>query len=92
MAKASVAAWSACIKELQQLVAEASSQGFTRSTHAADRFQSFVQRISKVNPQQPLSHAAWKKLVQDVQVVWPFVERLKGPEPSGTECCGASTV
>lgn len=79
MAKAVVAAWSACIKELQQLVAEASSQGFTSSTHAANRFQSFIQRMSKLNPQQPLSHAAWKKLVQDVQVVCILVERLKGP-------------
>jgi hypothetical protein len=61
MSKACIAAWTACIKELQGLA----------NTAVADQpdavFQA-MQHVEQLDQQQPLPHAAWKRLVQDVQV------------------------
>jgi hypothetical protein len=75
MAKAVVSAWTACVKDLQQLVAAASASTpalgtpDSPTTRASSELSSFMQRVKKLNKQPPLSHAAWKKLVQDVQVI-----------------------
>ena len=61
MAKATVAAWAACIKELQQ-------QLDTAGAVRADAVPAFCQRLEKLNEQPTLPRAVWKKLVQDVQV------------------------
>jgi hypothetical protein len=60
MAKAAVAAWAACIKDLQQ---QLDTAGAVRDDAVA-----FCQRLEKLNEQPPLPHAVWKKLVLDVQV------------------------
>jgi hypothetical protein len=61
MANAAVSLWTACIKDLQT------------STHAAgavpaSTVKALVKSLNKLEQQPPLPHAAWKKLVQDVQV------------------------
>jgi hypothetical protein len=61
MANAAVAGWTACIKELQQ---QLGATGPVR----ADDFSAFSKRVTALEQQLPLPHAAWKRLVQDVQV------------------------
>jgi hypothetical protein len=58
MANAVVASWTACIKELQQLTA-GTAQAHPLNTACM---------LDKLHQQPLLPHAAWKKLVQDVQV------------------------
>jgi hypothetical protein len=73
MAKSVVAAWSACVKDLQQLVATASAStpaaGAPTNTCASNEIISFKQSMNKLEEQPPLPHAAWKKLAQEVQVI-----------------------
>ena len=64
MANAVVAAWTACIKELQQVV---EATGAVTPAHTAAA-HGLVQRLHKLEAQQPLPHTAWKKLAQEVQV------------------------
>jgi hypothetical protein len=71
MAKAAVSAWTACIKDLQQLVD--SAPGVPGNTYTLPDqdcpLQNKIARcVKKLHQQPPLPHAAWKKLVQDVQV------------------------
>lgn len=75
MSKAVVASWMACIKELQKLV--------TASAADAGATEAFRQRLQQLDGQPPLPHAAWKKLVQDVQVepgmdAWGLVTVTRG--------------
>jgi hypothetical protein len=76
MAKALVAAWAACVKDLQvqlqQQVAAISASPTAPTgiiTHVSSDFSSLLGRFTKLKEQPPLPHAAWKKLVQDVQVM-----------------------
>jgi hypothetical protein len=71
MANAAVASWTACVKELQQLMS---------STPAAQsRFSvACTQRLQQLSQQPPLPHAAWKKLAQDVQVKCAAVQCVPG--------------
>jgi hypothetical protein len=72
MAKAVVAAWAACVEGLQQQVAAASASTPAPGsimTQASKEFSSLMQRIIRLQDQPPMPHAAWKKLVQDVQVM-----------------------
>jgi hypothetical protein len=63
MANAVVASWTACINELQQLIDD------TADAAEADAIQlCLLQRINKLKKQPSLPHAAWKRLVQDMQV------------------------
>jgi hypothetical protein len=64
MANAVVAAWTACIKELQQVV---EATGAVTPAHTV-AIHGLVQRLHKLEAQQPLPHTAWKKLAQEVQV------------------------
>lgn len=58
MAKAAVAAWVACISDLQQLL-----DGKAQTTWL------MMHSVEKLKLHSPLPHAAWKKLVQDAQVI-----------------------
>jgi hypothetical protein len=72
MAKAVVAAWAACVKDLQQQVAAACASSPPPGsiiTQASQEFSSSMRRVMKLKEQPPLPHAAWKKLVHDVQVM-----------------------
>jgi hypothetical protein len=60
MANAVVASWTACVRELQQMLD-------TADAAEADVSKLF-QRADKLGDQLSLPHAAWKKLVHDVQV------------------------
>jgi hypothetical protein len=62
MANAAVAAWKACIKEMQ---------GYVANTAAAPDMPHVVQSFDKLagDADAPLPNAAWKKLVHDAQVV-----------------------
>lgn len=60
MANAVVASWTACVRELQQMLD-------TADFAEADVSKLF-QRANKLGDQLSLPHAAWKKLVHDVQV------------------------
>jgi hypothetical protein len=60
MANAVVTSWTARIKELQQLLD-------TADVPNSD-FAVFMLRMTRLGEQPPLSHAIWKKLVQNVQV------------------------
>jgi hypothetical protein len=53
MANAAVASWTACIKELQQLIANPGA--------SPDAAQLAVDKLDK-DKQSPLPNAAWKKL------------------------------
>lgn len=66
MANAVVASWKECIKELQMAV-DTDWQDVIPAD-AADALGAFVQRVQMLKQQLPLPHAAWKRLVQDVQV------------------------
>ncbi len=59
MANAAVASWTACIKELQQLL-DAPSTAYDAADRAMDKI--------KLSSDAPMPHAAFKKLVHDVQV------------------------
>jgi hypothetical protein len=61
MAKTCITCWTACLKELQRLAdAAVIAQTEVRALGVA------LEELSQ--QPQPLPHAAWKKLVQDVQV------------------------
>ena len=60
MANAVVASWTACVRELQQMLD-------TADFAEADVSKLF-QHADKLGDQLSLPHAAWKKLVHDVQV------------------------
>jgi hypothetical protein len=60
MANTCITAWTACIKELQGLVSTASAA--PTEVPGYDRVEELSKQL------QPLPHASWKKLVQDVQV------------------------
>lgn len=61
MATTAVAAWTACIKEMQQLLN-------TEGALQRDAYTALVISVAGLQKQPPLPHAAWKRLVQDVQV------------------------
>jgi hypothetical protein len=61
MANAAVSLWMACIKDLQNLVIAAGAA-------PASAVKAMLKCLNKLEHQPPLPHAAWKKLVQDVQV------------------------
>ncbi len=63
MANAVVAAWASCIKEFQQLMRK--SEDVQRA-----ELKALAQRVHKLEQQPSLPHAAWKKLVYDVQVTY----------------------
>jgi hypothetical protein len=74
MAKAVVAAWAACVKDLQQLIAAAPASTPAPgapgiATPPSNESFRFMQCVRKLHDQPPLPHAAWKKLAQDVQVM-----------------------
>jgi hypothetical protein len=72
MAKAVVAAWTACVKDLQQQVAAASATTPAPGgiiMHASTEFRSSMRCLMKLKEEPQLPHAAWKKLVHDVQVM-----------------------
>jgi hypothetical protein len=69
MASAVVASWSACIKDLQQLIDRAAEP-------PAGEGAALTRRIQNLFLPPPLPNAAWKKLVQDVQVMLKDVHRL----------------
>jgi hypothetical protein len=60
MANAAVVAWTACIKELQQLVDDP-CRGPESAKLAVEKLEN--------NPGSPLPNVAWKRLVHDVQVL-----------------------
>jgi hypothetical protein len=66
MANAVVASWKECIKELH--LAVSTDWQDVGHAEAADALSEFVQRVQVLKQQLPLPHAAWKRLVQDVQV------------------------
>lgn len=65
MANAAVAAWTACIRDLQKLV-----DGSLPVPNTAQ----VVERVNKLagDPETPLPNAAWKKLVHEIQVCRPI--------------------
>jgi hypothetical protein len=65
MANAVVASWKACIKELQDAV---NTDWQDLYEVEAGILRAFVERVRQLEQQPPLPHAAWKRLVQDVQV------------------------
>lgn len=73
MANAVVASWTACVKELQRLVEAAAAAGPCRvyegQPYWAD-LKPYQRCVDKLDTQSPLPHAAWKRLVQEVQVSW----------------------
>jgi hypothetical protein len=76
MSNAWVAAWTACIKELLRLVNTASV--------AQAEVQAFDRVVAELSKQpQPLPHAVWKKLVQDVQVTCADTINTVVPEWQG---------
>jgi hypothetical protein len=66
MANPVVASWTACIKELQDAV-NTDWQGVSVA-ETADALRAVVLRVKRLREQPPLPHAAWKRLVHDVQV------------------------
>lgn len=86
MANAAVASWTACIKELQKLV--------DNSTTAPDAAQ-FTERMTQLEQLScsPLPPAAWKTLVDKLQVLLPlsdscgWLEGLFGPSASQQMLC-----
>jgi hypothetical protein len=56
-----VSLWAACIKDLQD-------QTFVEDDVPPSAVKALLQASSKLEQQPPLPSAAWKKLVQDVQV------------------------
>jgi hypothetical protein len=69
MSNAVVAAWTACIKDLEQHLGAAASAppGAPSSIHET-RKQELIDSVLRLQKQPPLPHAAWKRLVQDVKV------------------------
>jgi hypothetical protein len=65
MANAAVAAWTACIRDLQKLV-----DGSTPAPNTAQ----VVERVNKLagDLETPLPNAAWKKTVHEIQVCQPI--------------------
>jgi hypothetical protein len=65
------------VKDLQQQVAAFSASPTAPTgniTHVSKDFSSLLWRFKKLMEQPPLPRAAWKKLVQDVQVMcWASV-------------------
>jgi hypothetical protein len=61
MSKVPITAWTVCIKQLQRL-ADATDVSETKVQTFSDALEVLGQQPN------PLPHAAWKKLVQDVQV------------------------
>jgi hypothetical protein len=94
MATAVVAAWTACIKELQQLL---DGTGAVTPAHAT-AMQDLLEHLHKLEAQPPLPNTAWKKLAQDVQVMCTFQDWGTLLGPLGTRgsptlgllccCCG----
>jgi hypothetical protein len=77
MARAAVAAWVACISDLQQLFDGVFAPGAPDSTPAANSAAThiFVHSLTQLQRHSPLPHAAWKKLVEEVQVMCPCSAR-----------------
>jgi hypothetical protein len=67
MSNATVASWTACIKELQRLVNTAAAGAADDDLRKAGI--AMGRNLEKLTRQPPLPHAAWKRLVQDVQVI-----------------------
>jgi hypothetical protein len=61
MANAAASLWTTCIKDLQ-------TPAFAAGAVPASAVKALAKSLSKLEQQPPLPHAAWKKLVQDVQV------------------------
>lgn len=78
MANAVVAEWTACIKELQQIVDAAAAAQLDGGTLA--------QHLEKLEEHASMPHAAWKRLVQDVQVNSCMV-RLDGGQHARQRPC-----
>jgi hypothetical protein len=91
MAKTVVAAWAACVKDLQHFVAAASAStpatGSIATPAASKEFDSFLQCLEKIRKQPSLPHAAWKKLVADVQVMCWHGAPSAGVTQTGAPMC-----
>ena len=74
MANAVVAEWTACIKELQQIVDAAAAAQLDGETLA--------QHLEKLEEHASMPHAAWKRLVQNVQVNNCMVGLMAASMPS----------
>jgi hypothetical protein len=68
MSNAGVSSWKTLIKDLQQLLDAADPA----SRAAANK--AIYARLNDSAVSQQLPHAAWKKLVKDVQVSWACIE------------------
>lgn len=64
MSSAAVSTWKAVIKDLQQLLDASDPASRAACINALNA------RLKSLNADQQLRHAAWKRLVQDVQVSW----------------------
>jgi hypothetical protein len=82
MANAVVASWTACVRELEQLLD-------TADAAEADVSKLF-QRADKLGEQLSLPHAAWKKLVHDVQVTHASIDVTLSLCLGGKHRCQAS--
>jgi hypothetical protein len=83
MANNAVASWKKCIKTLQQLIGDTCTAPDT-STACFAAAKGVVEKFAEADD-IPLPNAAWKKLVHDVQVLYPFQEAV-------VECCMHSCV
>jgi hypothetical protein len=71
MANSVVASWTACIKELQQLIDRAGEADASVAVAHA-----FHKRFDTLNQQPALPNAVWKNPVQDVKVTYALLSRL----------------
>ncbi len=65
MANAAVTAWTACLRDLQQLTHDT----FTAAGSTPEARKAFAQCVAKLKQQPALPNAAWKRLVQDEKVM-----------------------
>jgi hypothetical protein len=66
MANAAVSLWTACIRDLENPALAAGA--VPASAVPVSAVKAMLKCLNKLRKQPPLPHAAWKKLVQDVQV------------------------